>query len=105
MQNEQSDKGSLISKNENNKEKGKKMGQKVNPIGLRLGINKSWESRWFAEKNYSKLLEEDLKLRKFIHKRLASAGISKIVIERPAKLAKITVHTARPGVIIGKKRF
>ncbi len=79
------------------------MGQKVNPIGLRLGINKSWESRWFAEKNYSKLLEEDLKLRKFIHKRLASAGISKITIERPAKLAKITVHTARPGVIIGKK--
>ena len=79
------------------------MGQKVNPIGLRLGINKSWESRWFAEKNYSKLLEEDLKLRKFIHKRLASAGISKIVIERPAKLAKITVHTSRPGVIIGKK--
>ena len=79
------------------------MGQKVNPIGLRLGINKSWESRWFAEKNYPKLLEEDLKLRKFIHKRLASAGISKIIIERPAKLAKITVHTARPGVIIGKK--
>ena len=56
------------------------MGQKVNPIGLRLGINKSWESRWFAEKNYPKLLEEDLKLRKFIHKRLASAGISKIII-------------------------
>ena len=79
------------------------MGQKVNPIGLRLGINKSWESRWFAEKSYSKLLQEDLKLRKFINKRLSSAGISKIVIERPAKLAKITVHTARPGVIIGKK--
>ena len=79
------------------------MGQKVNPIGLRLGINKSWESRWFAEKNYGKLLEEDLKLRKFLEKRLASAGISKIVIERPAKLAKITVHSARPGVIIGKK--
>ena len=79
------------------------MGQKVNPISLRLGINKSWESRWFAEKNYGKLLEEDLKLRKFLEKRLASAGISKIVIERPAKLAKITVHSARPGVIIGKK--
>ena len=79
------------------------MGQKVNAISLRLGINKSWESRWFAEKNYSKLLEEDLKLRKFLLKRLASAGVSKILIERPAKLAKITVHTARPGVIIGKK--
>lgn len=79
------------------------MGQKVNPIGLRLGINKSWQSRWFAEKNYAKLLEEDLNLRKFLFKRLSSAGISKIVIERPAKLAKITVYTARPGVIIGKK--
>ena len=79
------------------------MGQKVNPIGLRLSINKSWQSRWFAEKNYAKLLEEDLKLRKFLFKRLSSAGISKIVIERPAKLAKITVFTARPGVIIGKK--
>ena len=64
------------------------MGQKVNPIGLRLGINKSWESRWFAEKNYPKLLEEDLKLRKFIHKRLASAGISKIIIE-PSKLSRL----------------
>ena len=79
------------------------MGQKVNPIGLRLGINKSWQSRWFAEKNYAKLLEEDLNLRKFLFKRLSSAAISKIVIERPAKLAKITVYTARPGVIIGKK--
>ena len=79
------------------------MGQKVNPIGLRLGINKSWQSRWFAERNYAKLLEEDLNLRKFLFKRLSSAGISKIVIERPAKLAKITVYTARPGVIIGKK--
>ena len=79
------------------------MGQKVNPIGLRLSINKSWQSRWFAEKNYAKLLEEDLNLRKFLFKRLSSAGISKIVIERPAKLAKITVFTARPGVIIGKK--
>ena len=65
------------------------MGQKVNPIGLRLGINKSWQSRWFAEKNYAKLLEEDLNLRKFLFKRLSSAAISKIVIERPAKLAKI----------------
>ena len=79
------------------------MGQKANAIGLRLGINKSWDSRWFAEKNYSKLLQEDLMLRKFLKKRLSLAGISKILIERPAKLAKIAVYTARPGVIIGKK--
>mgnify|MGYP001353128868 CR=1 FL=1 len=79
------------------------MGQKANAIGLRLGINKSWDSRWFAEKNYSRLLQEDLMLRKFLLKRLSLAGVSKILIERPAKLAKITVYTARPGVIIGKK--
>ena len=79
------------------------MGQKTNPIGLRLGINKSWESRWFSEKDYSKLLQEDIVLRKFISKNLSSAGISKILIERPAKLARITLHTSRPGVIIGKK--
>ncbi len=79
------------------------MGQKTNPIGLRLGINRSWESRWYSEKDYPKLLQEDIKLRKFLLKNLSSAGISKIVIERPAKLAKITLHTARPGVIIGKK--
>ena len=79
------------------------MGQKTNPIGLRLGIIKSWESRWFSEKNYAKLLEEDLMLREFLKKRLSVAGVSKILIERPAKLAKITVYTARPGVIIGKK--
>ncbi len=79
------------------------MGQKTNPIGFRLGINKSWESKWFSEKDYSKLLQEDIILRKFILKNLASAGISKIMIERPAKLARITLHTSRPGVIIGKK--
>ena len=79
------------------------MGQKTNPIGLRLGIIKSWESRWFSEKNYSELLQEDINLRRFLMKRLSSAGISKIVIERPAKLANITLHTSRPGVIIGKK--
>ena len=79
------------------------MGQKANAIGLRLGVNKSWESRWFAEKNYAKLLQEDLMLRKFLLKKLSLAGVSKILIERPAKLAKITVYTARPGVIIGKK--
>ena len=79
------------------------MGQKTNPIGLRLGIIKSWESRWFSEKNYSGLLQEDINLRRFLMKRLNSAGISKIVIERPAKLANITLYTSRPGVIIGKK--
>jgi len=79
------------------------MGQKTNPIGLRLGIIKSWESRWFSEKDYSKLLQEDINIRKFLMKRLSTAGIAKVVIERPAKLAKITIHTSRPGVIIGKK--
>ena len=79
------------------------MGQKTNPIGLRLGIIKSWESRWFSEKNYSELLQEDINLRRFLMKRLSSAGISKIVIERPAKLANVTLYTSRPGVIIGKK--
>ena len=79
------------------------MGQKTNPIGLRLGIIKSWESRWFSEKNYSELLQEDINLRRFLMKRLNSAGISKIIIERPAKLANITLYTSRPGVIIGKK--
>ena len=79
------------------------MGQKTNPIGLRLGIINSWESRWYSEKDYSKLLQEDINLRKFLMKKLSSAGISKIIIERPAKLANITLHTSRPGVIIGKK--
>jgi small subunit ribosomal protein S3 len=79
------------------------MGQKVNPIGLRVGINRTWDSRWFADRNYAPLLHEDMKIRKFVHKRLAQAGVSRIVIERPAKKARITVHTARPGVVIGKK--
>ena len=79
------------------------MGQKTNPIGFRLGVIKSWESRWFSEKDYAKLLQEDITIRKFLIKKLSSAGISKLVIERPAKLAKITIHTSRPGVIIGKK--
>ncbi len=81
------------------------MGQKVNPIGLRLGVNRTWDSRWFADgADYAKLLHEDLNIRKFVHKKLGSqAGISKIIIERPAKKARITIHTARPGVVIGKK--
>ena len=79
------------------------MGQKTNPIGFRLGVIKSWESRWFSEKDYSSLLQEDINIRKLLMKKLSSSGISKVVIERPAKLAKITIHTSRPGVIIGKK--
>src|SRR5919198_3503422 len=80
------------------------MGQKVNPVGLRLGINRTWDSRWYANtKGYAPLLHEDLKLRKYLHERLAQAGVSRIVIERPTKKARITIHTARPGVVIGKK--
>ncbi|WP_422366182.1 30S ribosomal protein S3 [Pelagibius sp.] len=79
------------------------MGQKVNPIGLRLGINRTWDSRWFADANYADLLHEDLRIREYLRKRLQQAGVSRIVIERPAKKARITIHTARPGVVIGKK--
>ena len=79
------------------------MGQKVNPIGLRLGINRTWDSRWYADGNYADLLHQDIRLRSYLKKRLAQAGVSRIVIERPAKKARITIHTARPGVVIGKK--
>ena len=80
------------------------MGQKVNPIGLRLGINKTWDSRWFAAgDDYAKRLHEDIKLRKYLKEKLNSAGVSKIIIERPSKRANITIHTARPGIVIGKK--
>jgi small subunit ribosomal protein S3 len=80
------------------------MGQKSNPIGLRLQINRTWDSRWFAEgADYGRLLLEDLKIRKYIMETLPQAAISKVVIERPAKLCRISVYAARPGVIIGKK--
>ncbi len=79
------------------------MGHKVNPIGLRLGINRTWDSRWYADDGYGDLLHEDLKIRRFLTKRLKQAGLSRITIERPAKKARITIHTARPGVVIGKK--
>jgi small subunit ribosomal protein S3 len=79
------------------------MGQKVNPIGLRLGINRTWESRWYADDDYGTLLHEDLKIREYLRKRLSQAGVSRIIIERPAKKARISIHTARPGVVIGKK--
>ena len=79
------------------------MGQKVNPVGMRLGINRTWDSRWFSGKDYGDKLIQDLKLRDYIQKKLKSAGISKVIIERAAKTTKVSVHTARPGVIIGKK--
>ncbi len=80
------------------------MGQKVNPIGLRLNINRTWESRWFAgTADYARLLHEDLAIRAFLKKSLKQAGVSKIVIERPHKKCRVTVYAARPGVIIGKK--
>ncbi len=80
------------------------MGQKVNPIGLRLGINRTWDSRWYADRaSYGELLHNDLKLRNYIMKNLTGAGVSRVLIERPAKKARVTIYTARPGVIIGKK--
>ena len=80
------------------------MGQKVNPIGMRLGVNRTWESRWYAEKGeYATLLHEDLNIRKMVFKELRQAGISRVVIERPHKKCRVTIHSARPGVIIGKK--
>ncbi|PIW31900.1 MAG: 30S ribosomal protein S3 [Rhodobacterales bacterium CG15_BIG_FIL_POST_REV_8_21_14_020_59_13] len=80
------------------------MGQKVNPIGLRLGINRTWESRWYANTGeYADLLHEDIKIRDMLRKRLKNASVSKIVIERPHKKCTVTVYTARPGVVIGKK--
>ncbi len=79
------------------------MGQKVNPIGLRLGINKGWSSKWFAEKNYGDLVHQDIKLRKFLKQKFYHAGISKIEIERAADKAKVNIHAARPGIVIGKK--
>lgn len=79
------------------------MGQKTHPIGFRLGVNKTWDSRWFAKKDYAGLLHEDIKLRQFIREKLSSAGIAKVEIERAASKVKINVHTARPGIVIGKK--
>lgn len=79
------------------------MGQKVNPTSLRLGVNRTWDSRWYADEKYADYLLEDVKIKKFLKEKLAQAGISKIVIERPAKKARVTIHSARPGVVIGKK--
>ncbi|WP_300667496.1 30S ribosomal protein S3 [Desulfoluna sp.] len=79
------------------------MGQKVNPIGLRLGINKTWDSRWYADKQYADFVMEDFQIRKFLKKRLYHAGISKVEIERSSKRIRLRIHTARPGIVIGKK--
>ncbi len=79
------------------------MGQKTHPIGIRLGIIKTWNSKWFAKKNYKDLLYEDLAIQKFIKSNLYHAGVPKIEIERTGKKIKVTIHTARPGIIIGKK--
>ena len=80
------------------------MGHKVNPIGLRLGINRTWDSRWYAKKGeYAQLLHEDIKIREYLEEKLKAAGVSKITIERPHKKCRVTIHSARPGVVIGKK--
>ncbi|MBV9570160.1 MAG: 30S ribosomal protein S3 [Alphaproteobacteria bacterium] len=80
------------------------MGQKVNPVGLRLGVNRTWDSRWYAgKKDYGRLLQEDIRIRNQLTERLKQAGVSRVVIERPHKKCRITIHSARPGVVIGKK--
>ena len=79
------------------------MGQKVNPNGLRLGINRTWSSRWYAKNEYSKYLHEDLRIKKYIVQKLSNASLSKIVIERAAKKLRLTIFSSRPGIIIGKK--
>ncbi len=79
------------------------MGHKINPIGFRVGINRTWDSRWYADSEYADLLHKDLKIREVLFDKLYQAGVTKILIERPAKHARITIHTARPGVVIGRK--
>ena len=80
------------------------MGQKIHPIGFRLAVNRNWTSRWFANsKHFAPTLAEDLKVREYLKKKLAHASVAKVTIERPAKNARITIHSARPGVVIGKK--
>ena len=79
------------------------MGQKINPIGLRLGINRTWSSRWFSNAEYSKLLHQDLEIKNFVERKLKNASISKVNIERAAKKLRISIYSSRPGIIIGKK--
>ncbi|MDN6363626.1 MAG: KH domain-containing protein, partial [Tetragenococcus koreensis] len=78
------------------------MGQKINPIGMRIGVIRDWEAKWYAEKEYADLLHEDLRIRKFIAEKLAEAAVSTVEIERAAKRVNISIHTARPGMVIGK---
>lgn len=78
------------------------MGQKVNPLGLRLGIIKDWDAKWFAQRDYAQLLHEDLKIRRALKKRLFASGVAKVEIERAANRVKVTIHTARPGMVIGR---
>jgi len=80
------------------------MGQKVHPIGFRIGINKDWQSHWFARgKDYEKFLHEDLKIREYVRKRFKEAGISKVIVDRAADKLSVTIHTARPGMVIGRR--
>jgi small subunit ribosomal protein S3 len=79
------------------------MGQKVHPLGFRLGYIKTWNSKWYEEKNYAKWLHEDIRIKEFVREKLAQAGISKVEVERAANKAKVTIHTARPGIVIGKR--
>ncbi len=79
------------------------MGHKINPIGMRLGIIRTWDSRWYADRDYARLLLEDIRLREHLRKKLVQAGVSRVVIERPAKKPRVTIYAARPGVVIGKK--
>lgn len=80
-----------------------RLGQKVNPIGFRLGVIRSWDSKWYEEKNYARWLHQDIKLREYVKEKLDAAGISKVEIERAANKVKVSVHTARPGIVIGKR--
>jgi small subunit ribosomal protein S3 len=79
------------------------MGQKINPIGLRVGINRTWNSRWYAGRDFAELLHQDFKLRDFVYKKLEAAGIANVIVERPAKKPRLTIYSSRPGIIIGKK--
>ena len=80
------------------------MGQKINPVGFRLAVNKNWSSRWYANsKSFGPMLAEDIKVREYLKKKLSHAAVGRVVIERPAKNARITIYSARPGVVIGKK--
>ena len=79
------------------------MGHKINPIGFRVGINRTWDSRWYADNEFADLLHQDIKIREYLTEKLKQASVSKIVIERPAKKARVTIYSARPGVVIGKK--